>query len=93
VLNASVITKLSRSQIKIFGLLLTLRSPLAPLQKGGTGLKVPLLKGDLGGSHLSQPTVEPHKHTPHEISEGLRVPGNESLKGGFYVDQKGRYKS
>jgi len=27
------------------------RSPLAPLKKGGTGiLKVPLLKGDLGGS-------------------------------------------
>jgi hypothetical protein len=27
------------------------RSPLAPLQKGGTKLlKVPLLKGDLGGS-------------------------------------------
>jgi hypothetical protein len=26
------------------------RSPLAPLQKGGTGLLVPLLKGDLGGS-------------------------------------------
>jgi hypothetical protein len=25
-------------------------SPLAPLQKGGTGLLVPLLKGDLGGS-------------------------------------------
>ncbi|PSB41286.1 hypothetical protein C7B67_26830 [filamentous cyanobacterium Phorm 6] len=32
-----------------------LRSPLAPLKKGGTGvflLKVPLLKGDLGGSRL-----------------------------------------
>jgi hypothetical protein len=29
--------------------------PLAPLQKGGTGFKVPLLKGDLGGSwHLQQ---------------------------------------
>jgi len=30
------------------------RSPLAPLQKGGTGvlLKVPLKKGDLGGSKL-----------------------------------------
>ncbi len=28
------------------------RSPLAPLKKGGTGnlLKVPLFKGDLGGS-------------------------------------------
>jgi hypothetical protein len=30
------------------------RSPLAPLKKGGTGkfLKVPLFKGDLGGSKL-----------------------------------------
>jgi len=30
------------------------RSPLTPLQKGGTGnfLKVPLFKGDLGGSKL-----------------------------------------
>jgi hypothetical protein len=30
------------------------RSPLAPLKKGGTGsaLKVPLLKGDLGGSRF-----------------------------------------
>jgi len=26
------------------------RSPLAPLKKGGITLKVPLLKGDLGGS-------------------------------------------
>ena len=26
------------------------RSPLAPLKKGGTGLEVPLFKGDLGGS-------------------------------------------
>jgi hypothetical protein len=26
------------------------RSPLAPLKKGGTGIKVPLCKGDLGGS-------------------------------------------
>ncbi len=25
------------------------KSPLAPLEKGGTGLLVPLLKGDLGG--------------------------------------------
>jgi hypothetical protein len=24
--------------------------PLAPLKKGGTGIKVPLFKGDLGGS-------------------------------------------
>ncbi|HBK98462.1 MAG TPA: hypothetical protein DD001_14660 [Microcoleaceae bacterium UBA10368] len=30
------------------------RSPLAPLKKGGTGVRsfVPLLKGDLGGSRL-----------------------------------------
>jgi catechol 2,3-dioxygenase-like lactoylglutathione lyase family enzyme len=28
----------------------TERSPLAPLFKGGTGIKVPLFKGDLGGS-------------------------------------------
>jgi hypothetical protein len=26
------------------------RSPLTPLKKGGTGIKVPLFKGDLGGS-------------------------------------------
>ncbi|PSB15510.1 hypothetical protein C7B69_18275 [filamentous cyanobacterium Phorm 46] len=31
----------------------TRRSPLAPLKKGGTrALKVPLLKGDLGGSRI-----------------------------------------
>ncbi|MBG1261292.1 hypothetical protein F8S20_20330 [Nostoc sp. BAE] len=28
----------------------TFRSPLTPLKKGGTGVKVPLFKGDLGGS-------------------------------------------
>ena len=28
----------------------TCRSPLTPLKKGETGLKVPLFKGDLGGS-------------------------------------------
>jgi len=28
----------------------TYRSPLTPLKKGGTGIKVPLFKGDLGGS-------------------------------------------
>jgi hypothetical protein len=28
----------------------THRSPLAPLKKGGICLKVPLFKGDLGGS-------------------------------------------
>jgi hypothetical protein len=28
----------------------TFRSPLTPLKKGGTGIKVPLFKGDLGGS-------------------------------------------
>ncbi len=29
------------------------RSPLTPLEKGGIGIKVPLFKGDLGGSdHL-----------------------------------------
>jgi hypothetical protein len=31
-----------------------IRSPLAPLKKGGTGIKVSLFKGDLGGSDLSQ---------------------------------------
>jgi hydrogenase/urease accessory protein HupE len=41
-------------------LLQQLRSPLAPLQKGGTGeLKVPLLKGDLGGSPTAQITINP----------------------------------
>ncbi len=30
--------------------LLLYRSPLAPLKKGGNSLKVPLFKGDLGGS-------------------------------------------
>ena len=29
----------------------------APLEKGGTGIKVPLLKGDLGGSVLFQRVV------------------------------------
>ena len=29
---------------------LVARSPLTPLEKGGTGLLVPLFKGDLGGS-------------------------------------------
>jgi hypothetical protein len=34
-----------------------IRSPLAPLNKGGTGktsIKVPLFKGDLGGSRYVQ---------------------------------------
>jgi hypothetical protein len=34
-----------------------IRSPLAPLNKGGTGktsIKVPLYKGDLGGSRYVQ---------------------------------------
>jgi hypothetical protein len=31
-------------------ILSTQRSPLAPLKKGGNSLKVPLKKGDLGGS-------------------------------------------
>ncbi|MBG1258995.1 hypothetical protein F8S20_07475 [Nostoc sp. BAE] len=34
-----------------------IRSPLAPLKKGGTGktsIKVPLFKGDLGGSRYVQ---------------------------------------
>jgi hypothetical protein len=31
-------------------MLSTQRSPLAPLKKGGNHLKVPLFKGDLGGS-------------------------------------------
>ena len=31
-----------------------MRSPLAPLKKGGTGVKVPLFKGDLGGSPRDQ---------------------------------------
>ncbi|OYD92855.1 hypothetical protein CDG76_19220 [Nostoc sp. 'Peltigera membranacea cyanobiont' 210A] len=31
-------------------ILSTSRSPLAPLKKGGTRIKVPLFKGDLGGS-------------------------------------------
>jgi hypothetical protein len=31
-------------------ILSTQRSPLAPLKKGGNSLKVPLFKGDLGGS-------------------------------------------
>jgi hypothetical protein len=52
----------------LFGLILSLlyqffmklhriRSPLAPLNKGGTGktsIKVPLIKGDLGGSRYVQ---------------------------------------
>jgi hypothetical protein len=38
---------------KYFGVTLdTFRSPLTPLKKGGTGVKVPLFKGDLGGSRM-----------------------------------------
>jgi hypothetical protein len=32
--------------------------PPAPLKKGGTGFKVPLFKGDLGGSDLLQPQID-----------------------------------
>jgi 2-polyprenyl-3-methyl-5-hydroxy-6-metoxy-1,4-benzoquinol methylase len=39
-----------RNLYQIQKLMRQIRSPLAPLQKGGTGVKVPLLKGDLGGS-------------------------------------------
>ncbi|MTJ49755.1 hypothetical protein FJR05_18575 [Dolichospermum sp. UHCC 0259] len=48
----------------------TYRSPLTPLNKGGTRVKVPFLKGDLGGSKWKLPImpfsalpldqVEPH---------------------------------
>jgi hypothetical protein len=46
---------LSSSPVIDCCLTIKLRSPLTPLKKGGTGvflLKVPLLKGDLGGSRL-----------------------------------------
>ena len=31
-------------------LLILTKAPVAPVEKGGTGFKVPLFKGDLGGS-------------------------------------------
>jgi hypothetical protein len=33
------------------------RSPLAPLEKGGTGIKVPLFKGDLAAFLFGVPPV------------------------------------
>jgi hypothetical protein len=48
---------------KVFAVMLsTQRSPLPPLKKGGTRLKVPLFKGDLGGSYDLLLTIELFKH-------------------------------
>jgi hypothetical protein len=48
---------------KVFTVMLsTQRSPLAPLKKGGTRLKVSLFKGDLGGSYDLLLTIELFKH-------------------------------
>jgi hypothetical protein len=35
-----------------------IRSPLAPLKKGGKRVKVPLFKGDLGGSRSVQLNIK-----------------------------------
>ncbi|QFZ11844.1 hypothetical protein EH233_07290 [Anabaena sp. YBS01] len=53
-----------------------IRSPLAPLQKGGTGkthIKVPLKKGDLGGSKYVQLHIKLVLH-PHTLR--LLYPSN-----------------
>jgi hypothetical protein len=51
-------------------------SPLAPLKKGGNGLKVPLLKGDLGGSviliHRRGLLKHPLKHSRHYCGDSGR---------------------
>ncbi|MBD6616159.1 hypothetical protein FNW02_10015 [Komarekiella sp. 'clone 1'] len=45
----------------------TFRSPLTPLKKGGTGIKVPLFKGDLEGSR----TFDTDKRTFQTSSEAV----------------------
>ncbi|HBE18473.1 MAG TPA: hypothetical protein DEA78_09570 [Cyanobacteria bacterium UBA11159] len=53
---------------------MTVRSPLAPLFKGGNGFKVPLKKGDLGGSTRSKLITSNLGYivdTPHEKATGL----------------------
>jgi len=41
----------------------TYRSPLTPLSKGGTRVKVPLKKGDLGGSKNIRYTIRDFSNT------------------------------
>jgi hypothetical protein len=51
-------------------MLSTQGSPLAPLKKGGTRLKVPLFKGDLGGSYDLLLTIELLKHPLRDADLG-----------------------
>jgi hypothetical protein len=54
-------------------LLSTSRSPLAPLKKQGNGIKVPLFKGDLGGSELLIPIRGLLKHPLRDVGGDLKV--------------------
>jgi hypothetical protein len=46
----------------------TYRSPLTPLSKGGTRVKVPLFKGDLGGSKNIRYTIRDFSNTLLAVS-------------------------
>jgi hypothetical protein len=65
---------------KVFAVMLSIqRSPLAPLQKGGINLKVPLLKGDLGGSPLLLLAKRPLKHLLKRVHPSFaRLPSSPS---------------
>jgi len=82
-----------------FGIYQTRRSPLTPLKKGGTGsvLKVPLPKGDLGGSRLSIKPGDPlaqrgraRGHRPYKAGIGsvLKVPLFKGDLGGSRLGVK-----
>ncbi|MTJ19079.1 hypothetical protein FJR06_20710 [Dolichospermum sp. UHCC 0352] len=51
----------------------TYRSPLTPLVKGGTRVKVPLFKGDLGGSKNIRYTMRDFSNTLSTIISNDRT--------------------
>jgi hypothetical protein len=59
-----------------------IRSPLAPLNKGGTGktsIKVPLFKGDLGGSRYVQLHIK--LVLVLSVIENLKTPKFHQIRG------------
>jgi hypothetical protein len=67
------------------------RSPLAPLKKGGTRIKVPLFKGDLGGSRVSSNITKIHPYTTVLQSRNVfKVPLFKGDLGEFFEQSENR---
>jgi predicted ATPase/signal transduction histidine kinase len=66
------------------------RSPLAPLNKGGTRFEVPLNKGDLGGSTVTSESL-PLSSPRNQGSETFSSPLNKGGWGGEEINQ-GRWQ-